>query len=116
MKFGIRSRLYAGFGSLILITGGLGFTAQYQLGSVTADYGRLARLEEGARNVFTVNGLGERLSGQALDFQASPKPEQIGQMEQTRQAMTALLQRQVDIALSDERRAIYASMRDQSPP
>ena len=35
-------------------------------------------------------------------------------MEQTREAMTALLQRQVEIALSDERRAIYASMRDQS--
>ena len=114
MKFGIRSRLYVGFGSLILLTGGLGFTAQYQLASVTADFGRLARLEEGARNVFTVNGLGQRLSAQALDFQAGLKSERVGEMEQTREAMTALLQRQVEIALSDERRAIYASMRDQS--
>ena len=87
MKLGIRARLYAGFGSLIVITGGIGVTSQYQLGSVTSDYARLARLEEGARNVFSVNGLGERLFGQALDYQANQKPEQVGQMEQTRQGM-----------------------------
>jgi methyl-accepting chemotaxis protein len=114
MKLGIRARLYAGFGSLIVITGGIGVTSQYQLGSVTSDYARLARLEEGARNVFSVNGLGERLFGQALDYQANQKPEQVGQMEQTRQGMATLLQRQVDIAVSEERRAMYAAMRDDS--
>ncbi|MGU3361594.1 methyl-accepting chemotaxis protein [Methylobacterium sp. M6A4_1b] len=114
MKLGIRARLYAGFGSLIVIAGGIGLTSQYQLGSVSEDYARLTRLEEGARNVFSVNGLGERLSGQALEFQANQKPDQVGQMEQTRQAITILLQRQVDIAVSEERRAIYAGMRDES--
>ncbi|MCJ2043240.1 methyl-accepting chemotaxis protein [Methylobacterium sp. J-078] len=114
MKFGIRSRLYAGFGSLMLITGGLGLFAQYQLSSVVDDYTRRAVLDEGARNVFSVNGLGERLSGLALDFQATQAPARLGQMEQARQAMTDLLQRQVEIALSDERRATYASMRDQT--
>jgi methyl-accepting chemotaxis protein len=114
MKFGIRTRLYAGFGSLIVITAGIGATAQYQLASVAADYARLARLEEGARNVFSVNGLGERLFGQALDYQANQKPEQVGQMEQTRQGIATLLQRQVDIAVSEERRATYAAMRDES--
>ncbi|KQP42367.1 chemotaxis protein [Methylobacterium sp. Leaf104] len=114
MKLGIRARLYAGFGSLIVIAGGIGLTSQYQLGSVTEDYARLTRLEEGARNVFSANGLGERLSVQALEFQANQKPDQVGQMEQTRQAIATLLQRQVDIAVSEERRAIYAGMRDES--
>ncbi|KQU27489.1 chemotaxis protein [Methylobacterium sp. Leaf94] len=114
MTYGIRARLYAGFGSLILITGGIGLTAQYQLGSIVAEYARVARLEEGARNVFAMNGLAERLSGQALDLQSSQTPDQIEQVEQTRQAITTVLQRQVDIAVSEERRAIYASMRDQS--
>ncbi|KQT76486.1 chemotaxis protein [Methylobacterium sp. Leaf465] len=114
MTYGIRARLYAGFGSLILITGGIGLTAQYQLGSIVAEYARVARLEEGARNVYAMNGLAERLSGQALDLQASQTPDQIDQVEQTRQAIATVLQRQVDIAVSEERRAIYANMRDQS--
>jgi methyl-accepting chemotaxis protein len=114
MKYGIRTRLYAGFGSLILITGGIGLTAQYQLGSIVAEYARVARLEEGARNVFSMNGLAERLSGQALDLQGNQTPEQVRRVEQTRDAITTLLQRQIDIAISDERRAIYTRMRDQS--
>ncbi len=61
-----------------------------------------------------MNGLGERLFGQALDYQANQKPEQVGQMEQTRQGIATLLQRQVDIAISEERRAIYVRMRDES--
>lgn len=114
MTYGIRARLYAGFGSLILITGGIGLSAQYQLGSIVAEYARVARLEEGARNVFSLNGLAERLSGQALELQASQTPDQISQVEQTRQAISTVLQRQIDIALSDERRALYTRMQDQS--
>ncbi|WP_244478286.1 methyl-accepting chemotaxis protein [Methylobacterium sp. Leaf113] len=111
---GIRSRLYAGFGSLMIITGGLGLTAQYQLASVVDDYGLSARLEEGARNVFSVNGQGERLSGLAMEFQANPSPERVIEMEQARDAMSGLLKRQVDIALSAERKALYAAMFDQT--
>ncbi|KQP95155.1 chemotaxis protein [Methylobacterium sp. Leaf113] len=98
----------------MIITGGLGLTAQYQLASVVDDYGLSARLEEGARNVFSVNGQGERLSGLAMEFQANPSPERVIEMEQARDAMSGLLKRQVDIALSAERKALYAAMFDQT--
>lgn len=74
MKLGLRHRLYAGFGSLMLMGAVLGGFSYHGLGRVVDQYDNRGRIEENTRTLFTVNGLADRFMAEALDFRADPKP------------------------------------------
>ncbi|UMY16392.1 methyl-accepting chemotaxis protein [Methylobacterium organophilum] len=112
MNLGIRSRLYAGFGSLMVIAVGLGGFAQYQLGSVVSQYDERSRLEGVARSIFTVNSLTARLIAQTEDYRSSPKPERLAELEKTRQSLEDVSANLAATAVSQERLRIYVQLRD----
>ena len=107
MKIGIRPRLYAGFGSLMLISAGLGGFGLYQLGDIIGQYDARGRIEVNTRNLFTINGLADRLVAQAFDYRAASSPEKLDALEATRQGIGGLSEVVVSNAVSEERKRLY---------
>ena len=110
--FGIRSRLYAGFGSLVIVSALLGGSAYYQLGVNVEHFNTLSVFQEGARNVARINGLSDAIKAQLADYRLSLSEGSIRSSETHRQEIVTLAQRQVTIARTEERRALYAALRD----
>ncbi|GJD56113.1 methyl-accepting chemotaxis protein [Methylobacterium dankookense] len=110
----IRARLYAGFASLVVVSGLLGGTAYYQLETSVGQFERLGIFHEGSRNVARINALSELLKGQATEFRNSLSDDNLRIAETYRQEMVSLAQRQVQIAQVAERRAVYTMVRDRA--
>ncbi|VUD70756.1 methyl-accepting chemotaxis protein [Methylobacterium symbioticum] len=108
----IRSRLYVGFASLVAVSALLGGTAYYQLGVNVEQFRTLGVFQEGARNVARINALSEIVKGQVADYKASLNDDSIRLAETRRQELVSLARRQVEIARSEDRRALYAALRD----
>ncbi|GJD29121.1 hypothetical protein PMNALOAF_0353 [Methylobacterium adhaesivum] len=112
MQFGIRSRLYAGFGSLMVVAAALGGISYHQLSDVAAQYETRGRYESIARMVYMENALAAQLTGDAEQYRLVPKAEQIAPMEQTRREIEHIGDTLIADDLSDERRRFYAEIRD----
>ncbi|WP_342150047.1 HAMP domain-containing methyl-accepting chemotaxis protein [Methylorubrum sp. SB2] len=110
MKLGLRHRLYAGFGSLMLMGAALGAFSYHGLGRVVEQYDNRGRIEENTRKLFTVNGLAERFMAEALDFRADPKPETLQAMETTRGQLLTLSGEVVRNTINEERRKLYGQI------
>ncbi|MGE8131905.1 HAMP domain-containing methyl-accepting chemotaxis protein [Methylobacterium sp. NPDC080182] len=112
MPFSIRSRLYAGFGSLIVVAAAIGGFSYYQLNTVSNQYEVRGRYETVARSVYSVNILAAQLTGDAEKYHLAPEPEQIAPMERTRQAIEEAGDNLIKGAISEQRRKVYAGIRD----
>ncbi|MCK2052898.1 methyl-accepting chemotaxis protein [Methylobacterium sp. 37f] len=112
MKFGIRTRLYAGFGTLMVIIGVLGIASNHQLAQLTDQYGRRNRVEANTRNIYTVTGLTDRFIAQTLEYKATAKPDILVALEQTRQKIVETGDLVMGNTISEERRKLYAQMPD----
>ena len=110
MKLGLRHRLYAGFGSLMLMGAALGAFSYHGLGRVVEQYDNRGRIEENTRKLFTVNGLAERFMAEALDFRADPRPETLQAMETTRGQLVTLSGEVVRNTFNEERRKLYGQI------
>jgi methyl-accepting chemotaxis protein len=112
VQFGIRSRLYVGFGILVVLASALGGFAHYQLGNITSQYDLRGRYEDRARTVYSVNMLSTKLSGAAEQYRLAPSSEQIAPMEQTRRAIEETGEKLSAEAITEDRRKIYVILRD----
>ncbi|AWN38233.1 HAMP domain-containing methyl-accepting chemotaxis protein [Methylobacterium radiodurans] len=114
MKTGIRSRLYAGFGSLMVIAVGVGGFSYYETQNISQLYEKRGYLESLARDIFTVNGLATKLNAQAEEYRATPQPDKLTALSETRQTIEAMGERLIAAAISEDRRQIYIKLRDTS--
>jgi len=112
MKFGIRTRLYACFGTLMLLTAGIGGAAQYQFEDLLGRFEQRNRIELNTRNIITVVGLTDRFAAQALEYKSSAKPETLTTLEETRRRIVGISTSVTNNTISEERRKLYAELRD----
>ncbi|WP_457106749.1 HAMP domain-containing methyl-accepting chemotaxis protein [Methylobacterium sp. P5_C11] len=112
MGVGIRLRLYAGFGLLVLISGCIGGYSLYQQKIINEQYAQRGRLELIARTIFTANSLAPRLAGQAEQYRLAPTPERIAALEETRRRIEETGETLIGLASAESRRTLYAEIRD----
>ncbi|WP_375410114.1 hypothetical protein [uncultured Methylobacterium sp.] len=114
MKLGIRSRLYGGFATLVVLAGAMGGFAYQQLDSLDDIFETRGRIERAARELYTVNGLTDRFVGQSTDYRAMPTQQQADGMNASLASIKQLADGLVERALSEERRAAYAVVRSET--
>ncbi|KMO38044.1 methyl-accepting chemotaxis protein [Methylobacterium aquaticum] len=114
MQLHMRARLYGGFTLLALLAAVMGGFAYRQTGSLDDTFRYKAQIEQAARELYTLNGLTDRFLAQSLKFRTTPTPEAATGMQSSLSAVTQLAEGLVQRALSEERRALYADLRDQS--
>jgi len=114
MKFGIRSRLYGGFATLVLLAGMLGVFSTLQLSQIDQQSGIRERIERSARALYTFNGLTERFIAQSSEYRTNPMPEATAGMKASLAEMHALGDELYRMAVSEERRALYDGLRNRS--
>ncbi|KQP51675.1 chemotaxis protein [Methylobacterium sp. Leaf399] len=114
MKLGIRSRLYGGISALVILAGAMGGFAYSQLDDLDATFATRARIERAARELYTVNGLTDRLMAQSAQFRTTPTPERAAGMTATLASIKETGDGLAERALSEERRAAYAAIRDET--
>ncbi|MCJ2137511.1 methyl-accepting chemotaxis protein [Methylobacterium sp. J-026] len=112
MKIGIRLRLYAGFGLLVLIAAGISGYSLYQQAVINEQYALRGRLELIARTIFTVNSLAARLAGEAEQYRLAPTPERIVALEQTRRDIEETGKTLIGLAITESRRKVYVEIED----
>ena len=83
----IRTRLYVGFASLVLIAAGIGGFSMSQQSDIAEQYERKARLEEVARRILTVQGASIALTGEAEQYKLAPDPAQVASMQASRESI-----------------------------
>ncbi len=108
---GIRSRLYAGFAGLVIVSALLGGSASWQLGTSVERFERLGVYQEASRNIAQITALSEIIKGQINEFRASLNEDSIWSADARRQEIVELAQRQIEIAQDDERRTLYETIR-----
>ena len=114
MKFGIRSRLYGGFASLLVLTAAMGGFTYHQFDDLGETFDTRGKLEQAARELYTVNGLTDRFVGQSTQYRVSPTSEQADGMNASLAAIKHLADGLTERALSADRRAAYAIVRDKA--
>jgi methyl-accepting chemotaxis protein len=114
MKTGIRTRLYGGFSLLVTLSCGMGIFAYTQLNSIDEMFQTRAQLESAARNLYTINGLSDRLVGQAAQFRLTQEPDTTNGMFTSLDAIRTNAEKLIATTPSAERRAAYERLRDQS--
>ena len=112
MNIGIRLRIYAGFGLLVLVSAGISEYSHYQQAVINEQYTLRGRLERIARTTFTVNSLAGRLAGEAEQYRLAPTPEQIVALEQTRREIEETGKTLIGLANAESRRAVYVEIQD----
>ncbi|SFH01671.1 methyl-accepting chemotaxis protein [Methylobacterium gossipiicola] len=110
MKFGIRSRLYGGFATLMVLGGLLGGFSNLQLGQLSEQNDLKNRIQHNALNLYSFNGLTERFIAQSGAFRANPTPEATSGMQASLTEMRALAAELHDSAVNPERRALYGEL------
>ncbi|MGE7413288.1 methyl-accepting chemotaxis protein [Methylobacterium tarhaniae] len=106
----MRTRLYVGFGSLMLIAAGIGAFSIQQQSEIGAQYERRGNLDQVARQILSVQGASIGLAGEAEQYRLAPNPEKIASMEAARQGIERESRDLVGRAVSEDRRTIYATI------
>ncbi len=86
-NFMIRTRLYAGFGSLVLIAAAIGGFSISQQSQIRDQYEHRARLESVARKVLAVQGASTALTGESEQYKLAPDPAKIVSMQRARETI-----------------------------
>ncbi|WP_238192729.1 methyl-accepting chemotaxis protein [Methylobacterium frigidaeris] len=110
----MRARLYGGFTLLAILAAVMGGFAYRQSESLDEMYKYKAQLERAARELYTVNGLTDRFLAQSLKYRMTPSADAAAGMQSSLSDITQLTEGLVRRALSNERRALYAGLHDQS--
>ena len=114
MKASIRARLYGGFSLLVAISCGMGTFAYTQLQSLDDMFRARAQLETAARNLYTINGLSDRLVGQAAQYRLTQEPDHTTGMFASLDGIRQKSEQLIATTPSAERRAAYERLREQS--
>jgi methyl-accepting chemotaxis protein len=114
MKLGIRSRLYGGFATLVLLSGMLGGFSNIQLGQLSEQSALKDQIEHNALNLYTFNGLAERFIAQSSAYRSNPTPETTTGMQASLAEMRALANDLHGAAVNEERRILFGKLRAQS--
>ncbi|CAO4177687.1 Methyl-accepting chemotaxis protein [Methylorubrum populi] len=110
MKIGIRSRLYGGFAALVLLSCGMGAFSYAQLQSLDQTIAARGQFETAARNLYTVNGLADRLIGQANQYRMSLDPASAAGMTASLTSMEQVSEGMIQRTPSAERRIAYQQL------
>ncbi|AWN55588.1 chemotaxis protein [Methylobacterium sp. 17Sr1-1] len=92
----------------------MGGFAYRQTASLDEMFNTRAMLERAARELYTLNGLTDRFLAQSLTYRMTPSADGATGMQSSLSEMTQLADGLAERALSDERRTLYAGLRDQS--
>ncbi|MGX5774200.1 methyl-accepting chemotaxis protein [Methylorubrum zatmanii] len=114
MKLGIRSRLYGGFAALVLLSCGMGAFSYRNLTSLDQTFQVQEQLETATRNLYTINGLTDRLIGQAAQYRLTLDPNSATGMVASLQSIEQLSDALIARSPSAERRAAYKQLRAQT--
>ncbi|APX84767.1 chemotaxis protein [Methylorubrum extorquens] len=114
MKTGIRTRLYGGFSALVALSCGMGAFSYTQLDSLDEMFRARAQLESAARTLYTINGLSDRLIGQAAQYRLTQAPDYTTGMFASLDSIRQGSEKLIASTPSPERRAAYERLRDQS--
>ncbi|HEX8418297.1 MAG TPA: chemotaxis protein, partial [Methylobacterium sp.] len=114
MKIGIRSRLYGGFAALVVLAGTMGAFSYHELNDLEETFDTRGRIEQAARELYTVNGLTDRFTGQSVRYRMTPTLEHAEGMKASLVSIQQLAEGLAQRALSSERRKAYESLRDQT--
>ncbi|MCP1557471.1 UNVERIFIED_ORG: methyl-accepting chemotaxis protein [Methylobacterium sp. SuP10 SLI 274] len=114
METGIRTRLYGGFSALVALSCGMGAFSYTQLDSLDEMFRARAQLESAARTLYTINGLSDRLIGQAAQYRLTQAPDYTTGMFASLDSIRQGSEKLIESTPSAERRAAYERLRDQS--
>ncbi|CAO4180032.1 methyl-accepting chemotaxis protein [Methylorubrum populi] len=110
MKIGIRSRLYGGFAALVLLSCGMGAFSYAQLQSLDQTIAARGQFESAARNLYTINGLADRLIGQSNQYRMSLDPASAAGMTASLTSMEQVSEGMMQRTPSAERRIAYQQL------
>ncbi|GEP02531.1 methyl-accepting chemotaxis protein [Methylobacterium oxalidis] len=110
MKAGIRTRLYGGFGVLVLLSAALGGIGYYESDVLSEQYDDMLRLSTDATALAGVNRYADRLSGQAEQLRATQRAESAAAMQEAAARMGEISADLAARTQSDERRALYRTI------
>ncbi len=114
MRLPLRARLFGGFTLLALLAAVMGGFAYRQTDSLDDAFRTKAQLERAARELYTLNGMTDRFLAQSLKYRTTPTPEAATGMQSSLSDVMQLADGLMQRALSEERRALYAGLRDQA--
>ncbi len=110
----VRSRLYVGFASLMIIAAGLGGFSIYQQAGLTEQYERRALLDDLSRSALAVTVSTTAMSGLAEQYRLSPRPELITEIDAERRSIEEAGDLMASRAISEDRRRLYGEIRDRA--
>ncbi|MGX7706032.1 HAMP domain-containing methyl-accepting chemotaxis protein [Methylobacterium sp. Gmos1] len=110
----VRSRLYVGFASLMIIAASLGGFSIYQQAGLTEQYERRALLDDLSRSALAVTASTGTLSGLAEQYRLSPRPELIAGIDGERRSIEEAGDRMATRAINEERRRLYGEIRERA--
>ncbi len=114
MRISLRARLYGGFAILAVLVAVMGGFSYRQTGQLDDLFTQKAHLEQAARELYTLNGLTERFAAQSLKYRTTQTAEMAAGMQASLSEVSQLADGLMKRALSDERRALYADLRERS--
>ncbi|OAH38289.1 MAG: methyl-accepting chemotaxis protein [Methylorubrum populi] len=114
MKTGIRTRLYGGFSALVVLSCGMGVFSYTQISHLDEMFQARSQFESAARTLYTINGLTDRLVGQAAEYRLTQEPGYTTGMASSLDAIRQGSETLIANTPSAERRAAYERLRDQS--
>ncbi len=110
----VRTRLYVGFGSLVMIAAGLGGFSIYQQAGLVEQYEKRALLDDLSRSALSVIVSTKSMSGQAEQYRILPRPELIAGIEEERRSIEESGDMMAKRSIAEDRRKLYAEIRDQA--
>jgi methyl-accepting chemotaxis protein len=110
----VRSRLYVGFASLMIIAASLGSFSIYQQAGLVEQFERRALLDDLSRSALAVTVSTSTLSGMAEQYRLSPRPELIAGIDGERRSIEEAGDLMAKRAIDDERRRLYGEISDRA--
>ncbi|WP_245238610.1 methyl-accepting chemotaxis protein [Methylobacterium platani] len=106
----MRARLYGGFTLLAILAAVMGGLSYRQLDGLDDTYRAKGRIEQAARELFTLNGRIDRFRTQATEYRTMQTPEAESGMRSSLGDMTPLADGLAQRAMTEERRALYLDL------
>jgi methyl-accepting chemotaxis protein len=112
-RINIPGRLYAGFGAIILLSAALAAYGYWQLSGIHASAARMSNFATNAVRVLQTDTILEGLRRAKTRYQLDSAPEATKDFHDMQPKAVQLMQTAASVALSPERKKIYASLADQ---
>jgi len=111
-NFSIRSRIFGGFGALVVLAVGLAVYGVMQLSSIETGVGRLNIVTENLARVIQTNKLGETIRRGILRYRMDGKEESLKNAQDGLVEAMKLMQQAGAAAVRDDRRIFYGQIAD----